>query len=107
MRTKLLPDFEKNISDINNNLSHTIFVFNQFKIDNSERVLRSPKEFTTTFFANNEFAPQFNVRLNEIEVQAQRTLEYIFDTLFVFTNTHFEVYLKDVYLFVKDNFDSE
>jgi hypothetical protein len=107
MRTKSLREFENSVSEINNNLSHTIFVFNQFKLDNSQKILSHPEEFTTTVYQENELASQFNVRLSGIENQAQNTLNYILDTLFVFTNTHFEVYLKDVYLFVKDNFYSQ
>jgi len=104
MRTIELCNFEKNISEINNNLSHTIFVFKQFSIDNKERNTKNPNELTTKIYTENEYSSQFNVKLKDIDEQAQNSLDYIFDTLFVFTNTQFEVYLKDVYLFIKENF---
>lgn len=103
MRTTELCNFEKNISEINNNLSHTVFVFKQFSLDNSDQISRKLNKLTTEIYTANEYSSQFNVKLSEIDEQAQKSLEYIFDTLFVFTNTQFEVYLKDVYLFVKDN----
>ena len=107
MRTRHLSEFEKNISEINNNFSHAIFVFRQFNIDNSERVSAHAGKLTMEVYPKNEYACQFNVRLTEIDGQAQKTLDYVLDTFFVFTNTQFEVYLKDVYLFIKRNFLTE
>lgn len=103
MRTSELCHFENKISEINNKLSHTVFVFKQFSLDNITNIAKNPEELTTKIYLENEYASQFNVKLSKIEEQAQESLEYIFDTFFVFTNTQFEVYLKDVYLFVKNN----
>ncbi len=103
MRTKQLCDFETKVSEINNHLSHTVFVFKQFAIDNDKVTAELPEEFTTKVYAKNEFAKQFNVKLKDIAEQADKSFDYILDTLFVFTNTQFEVYLKEVYLFAKNN----
>jgi len=103
MRTNQLCDFETKTSEINNHLSHTVFVFRQFSIDNSARTASQPNDLTTKVYTDNEHARQFNVKLKDISKQADKTLDYILDTLFVFTNTQFEVYLKEVYLFAKNN----
>ena len=106
MRTPPLFDFQKNLSEINNNLSHTIFIFQQFEIDNKNLIKSSPEKFTTEHYLDNDYSHQFNVRFKDISEQAQKSLDYIYDTFFVFTNTQFEVYLRDAYLFVK-NFSSK
>lgn len=93
----------QNISEINKHLSHTNFIFKQFSLDNDVKAYKHPKELTTKIYSTNEFAGQFNVKLKDIDGQAQKSLEYLLDTLFVFTNVQFEVYLKDVYLFAKNN----
>lgn len=103
MRTNQLCDFEAKTSEINNHLSHTVFVFRQFSIDNSERTTKQPEDLTTKVYASNEYARQFNVKLKNISEQADKSLDYILDTLFVFTNTQFEVYMKEVYLFARNN----
>lgn len=103
MRTNNLCDFNKKISEINNHLSHTVFVFKQFILDNEELTKKKPNELTIKEFSENIYAEQFNVKLKDIEEQSDKTFNYLLDTLFVFTNTQFEVYLKDVYLFVKHN----
>jgi hypothetical protein len=103
MRTNQLCDFETKTSEINNHLSHTVFVFKQFSIDNSVKAANQPDDLTTTVYTANEYARQFNVKLKDISEQADKSLGYILDTLFVFTNTQFEVYLKEVYLFAKQN----
>lgn len=103
MRTSELCNFKTRIAEINNNLSHVLFVFKQFSIDNESNFKKKKSLFTTEVYASNPFAEQFNVKLGNLESQAQTSLEYILDTLFVFTHTQFEVYLKDVYLFCKHN----
>jgi hypothetical protein len=103
MRTNQLCDFETKTSEINNHLSHTVFVFKQFSIDNSVKTASQPDDLTTKVYTENEYARQFNVKLKDISEQADKSLDYILDTLFVFTNTQFEVYLKEVYLFAKHN----
>ncbi len=103
MRTNQLCDFETKTSEINNNLSHTVFVFKQFSIDNIAKTTNHPDDLTTKVYTENEYSRQFNVKLKDISEQADKSLDYILDTLFVFTNTQFEVYLKEVYLFAKHN----
>lgn len=103
MRTNQLCDFEKKTSEINNHLSHTVFVFKQFSIDNDVKTAGQPNDLTTKVYTANDYARQFNVKLKDIGDQADKSLDYILDTLFVFTNTQFEVYLKEVYLFAKNN----
>lgn len=103
MRTRQLCEFETKISEINNHLSHTIFVFKQFSLDNKLKAEKQPDELTPQVYVENEFKEQFNVKLKDIDEQAEKSLNYIFDTFFVFTNTQFEVYLKDIYLFVRNN----
>ena len=110
MRTTELSTYYSKLSEINNHLSHTIFVFKQFTIDNKELVKKYPKKLTTEIYNNtqyvkeiNEITDQFNVRLKDVEEQAKLSLDYIFDTVFVMTMTYFEVYLKDAYLFVRNN----
>lgn len=105
MRTIELINFEKSISEINNNLSHTIFVFEQFSLYNKAISNKDLDKLTTEVYVHNKYSSQFNVKLKDIEESAQKTLEYVFDTLFVFTNTQFEIYLKDIFLFIKDNFE--
>lgn len=103
MRTKQLCDFATKTSEINNHLSHTVFVFKQFSIDNNSKIEDKPEDLTTKVYTTNDYSSQFNVKLKDINEQANLSLDYILDTLFVFTNTQFEVYLKEVYLFAKDN----
>ncbi|MEY5049982.1 MAG: hypothetical protein RLZZ175_3341, partial [Bacteroidota bacterium] len=46
MRTIELCKFEKKISEINNNLSHLIFVFNQFSLDNNSLLKENQEKLT-------------------------------------------------------------
>src|SRR5205085_10066538 len=72
-------------------------------LENEKTIKKEGKKFTTEVYLENEYSSQFNVRLENIQDQTAETFNYILDTLFVFTNTQFEVYLKDIFLFLKNN----
>ncbi|WP_419699033.1 hypothetical protein [Mucilaginibacter sp. NFX135] len=105
MRSQSLVDFHKSVSELNNHLSHTLFVFKQFKIDNQTLIGSKPNLRTIAAYKENEMAPQFDVTLNKLAESADVTLDYILDTFFVFINTRFEVYLIGLQNYVKANFD--
>ncbi|MDO7846988.1 hypothetical protein Q5H92_11510 [Hymenobacter sp. M29] len=107
MRTSELCDFEKALSEMNNNLSQIVFVFEQFFISNKDNISKHPEMLTTKKYSENKYASQFNVKLKDLNNQASLSLDYVFDSLFVFAYAQFEIYLKDVYLFVKDNINHD
>ncbi len=99
MRTPHLLTFCSSISAINNHFSHAAFIFEQFSLDNKDRVKRHPNKLTKEVYSQNEYALQFNVKLSNLETQALASKNFITDSLFVFANTYFEVYLKDLFFF--------
>lgn len=102
MRTPHLVTFCSSISAINNHFSHASFVFEQFRLNNTDKVKKYPSKLTAEVYSENTLSAQFNVRLAKIELQAKESMNFITDSLFVFANTHFEVYLKDLFIFFKD-----
>ncbi|RYY00964.1 MAG: hypothetical protein EOO53_20415 [Gammaproteobacteria bacterium] len=106
MRSRELCEFEKRISEINNRLSHFNFISKQFLLDNEKRLQNNLKKDVPEVYLENPCASQFNINIGEVEDKAIETTNYLLDTVFVFANTQFEVYLLDVYNFVRNNFDN-
>jgi len=101
MRTPSLQLFDNRISSLNNKLSQTIFIFEQFTLDNKQRIESNKTKLTTEVFKENKNARQFNTKLDKLNTESANTLQYIIDTFFASIYTIFEVYLKESYSFIR------
>lgn len=107
MRSSKLSFFLNRISEVNNYLSHILFVLEQFDLDNKSLLTNKKKKekLTTEIFSNNIQSETHNVKLRFLDDQKLQSIDFLKNTVFINVNTQFEVYLKDVYLFKKENFD--
>lgn len=64
MRSKHLTEFKKELSELNNCLSHYIFVWEQFHIDNSNKLIKQKNKLTTEIYSANVNSNQFNLMLS-------------------------------------------
>ena len=97
MRSLALHEFKKNLSSINNQLSHYVFIHEQFLIDNREKAKDFPDKFTDEVYLTNQLSSQFKVRLREIEGYSIETSYFIYDSFLVFCFLELENYLKEIY----------
>ena len=107
MRSSKLSFFLNRISEVNNYLSHILFVLEQFDLDNKPLLTNKKKneKLTTEIFSKNIQSETHNVKLSFLNEQKLQSIDFLKNTIFINVNTQFEVYLKDVYLFKKENFD--
>ena len=108
VRSPKLPFFLNRISEANNYLSHLLFVLEQFDLDNNSLLTNKKRqsELTTVVFKNNKQAKIHNVKLSFLNEQKNESIDFLKNTVFININTQFEVYLKNIYLFKKENFDA-
>lgn len=97
MRSPYLSTFRNQLSELNNRLSHYIFVWEQFSIDNAEILVKNNNSQTTTVYPGNKFAPQYDVKLGKLENSHDETSVFILRSLFILLYTEFEVYMRDLY----------
>jgi hypothetical protein len=102
VRSEILCEFDKKVSELNLHLSHTLFVFSQFRLDNKDLVQENMNGLTTEVYLSNLMSSQFNVKMKDIFSEADASQDYILDTFFVFLNTRFEVFLINLYNFIRD-----
>ncbi|RZK43345.1 MAG: hypothetical protein EOO90_03545 [Pedobacter sp.] len=106
MRTPYLAEFRHQLSELNNRLSHYIFVWEQFAIDNSTIISEHKKLQTTKAYPTNKFAPQYDVKLEKLEVSHSETSIFILKSLFILLYTEFEVYIRSLYELARKADDS-
>jgi len=97
MKSPFLSVFRNQLSELNNRLSHYIFVWEQFSLDNAETLAKKKGEQTTEAYQKNRFAPQYNVVLDKLERSHDETSTFILKSLFILLHTEFEVYMRDLY----------
>src|SRR5690606_8516344 len=101
MRSKHLTEFKKELSELNNCLSHYIFVWEQFHIDNSNKLIKQKNKLTTEIYSANVNSNQFNVKLEHLNTSHQSTFEFILKSLFLLAYSEFEVYMRTLYEFAR------
>jgi hypothetical protein len=107
VRSSKLSFFLNRISEVNNYLSHILFVLEQFDLDNKSLLTNKNKreKLTTEIFSKNTQSITHNVKLSFLDEQKLQSIDFLKNTVFINVNTQFEVYLKDIYLFKKENFE--
>jgi len=101
MRSKQLTYFKKELSELNNCLSHYIFVWEQFHIDNNDKLIQQKNKLTTEIYSANVNSNQFNVKLDHLNTSHQSTFEFILKSLFLLAYSEFEVYVRTLYEFAR------
>ena len=101
MRSSFLVDFRKKLSELNNNFSHYIFVWEQFYIDNNKLLNKEKDKYTTEIYPTNSNARQFNVPLSHLDTTHQQTYSFILKSLFLIVYSEFEVYIREFYEFAR------
>lgn len=106
MRSEELLTFQKDISELNNRYSYFLFISEQFLSDSKLKL----KGFTTgnllslsteDIFSDNKYSSQFKIPVSKLEEETVLTKEFILRSLFLLSYFQFEIYLKDIYNFVK------
>ncbi|OJY84612.1 MAG: hypothetical protein BGP13_21725 [Sphingobacteriales bacterium 40-81] len=101
MRSKQLTEFKTELSELNNCLSHYIFVWEQFHIDNNEKLVKQKNKLTTEVFSQNTNSRQFRVKLDHLNASHRSTFEFILKSLFLLAYSEFEVYMRTLYEFAR------
>ena len=101
MRSSFLVKFRKELSELNNNFSHYIFVWEQFYIDNGALLKKEKTKFTTEIYPTNSNARQFNVPLSHLDATHQQTYSFILKSTFLLVYSEFEVYMREFYEFAR------
>ncbi|WP_299162833.1 hypothetical protein [uncultured Tenacibaculum sp.] len=101
MKTIELRDFYKTLSELNNSFTHYSFVWSQFNIDYSETLEKNPETLTKDYFETNPFKRKHNIKFSELDKEHSKTNESLIKGIFLLIYTHFESYLKDLFLFAK------
>lgn len=101
MKSPFLKVFQNQLSELNNYFSHYLFIWEQFYLDYEEHLQETPEKLTTEFFDENEFAPQWQVRLGLLDENHKLTKEFILKSLYLLSFSQFEYYTRDIYEFVR------
>lgn len=105
MRTKSLKDFKNSISEINNHQTQLKFVYEQFRVDNIVNFTsvnsNSKPNLSTEVFASNKYSQEYCIEVDKFEDKAKATKAFLFNSIFVFIYTRFEVYLRSLYFQAK------
>ncbi len=104
MRTKNLLEFKNELSKINNYQSQIKFVFEQFQIDNEEKLKQDSKKeikYFSRIYETNKYSKEFNIETNDMIVQLGDTRKFIFKSIFVFLYSRFENFLRNEYFTAK------
>jgi len=99
MRTEQLKSFETNLSELNDCYSHYIFVWEQFSIDNAEKLKKHKKKSTTEIFGENTNSRQFNVILEYLDESHNDTQNLILKSIYQLAYGYFENYLIRLHQF--------
>ncbi|WP_082018637.1 hypothetical protein [Pedobacter kyungheensis] len=97
MRSPYLVDFRNQLSELNNRLSHYIFVWEQFAFDNAELLSKRKSQQTTSVYPDNRYARQYNVKLGKLAESHNSTSEFILKSLYLLLYSEFEVYMRSLY----------
>ena len=97
MKSPYLTHFRKQLSELNNRLSHYIFVWEQFAQDNGDKLDKKRKKQTTEIYPDNRFAKQYDVKLEILAGLHDQTSSFILKSLYILMYTEFEVYMRNVY----------
>ena len=100
MRTKQLLNLHKELSELNCHYSHYLFISEQFSKENSELIKRNGEQFVETVYKENIFASQFNVRLNELPQEIEKTKQFIIRSFYLLSFSNFEIFCRDIYHFI-------
>lgn len=101
MRSVYITEFRRSISELNNNFSHYIFVWEQFRLDNRAIIAANGNILTTVAYSNNANSAQFNVKLERLEQSNDSTYDFILISLFRLLYSNYEVYLRELYEFAR------
>lgn len=99
MTSLFLKEFRTKLSELNNTVSHYIFIWEQFHEDHKNTLKSKAEELVTTAFPANKNSQQFNVKLGTLTSTDIKTYNLILKSLFLFAYTEFEIYLKSIYEF--------
>lgn len=99
MKTIELRNFYKELSELNNGLTHYTFVWNQFNIDYFEILKSLPDTYTSNYFLTNPYKRKHNIKLIDLENEHIKTNKTLIEGIFLLTYSYFESYLKNVFEF--------
>ena len=102
MKSRQLVRFHENLSDLNTNYSHFLFIAEEFA-NQSKGILDKYPEGTEIkdVFKDNPYASQFNVKVGLLDFELENTKQFILRGLFLLSYFQYEVYLRDIYNYLK------
>lgn len=96
MRTFLLRELDKQLFRINRGLSHTLFISEQFLIDQSALIAKQPDLQSSDAFKKNAYSQAFNYKLSEIALVIKDFQEFSSRSFYTFLYSAFELYVTEL-----------
>jgi len=96
MRTELLSEFYRKCSEINADVTLSLFITTQFYKDNISNIDNNPESLSSVFYKDNIYSKSFNIRLKNIPDLVSENLIFISKSSYILLWTEFELYLKDM-----------
>jgi hypothetical protein len=100
MRTEELRDFDKRLSAINKNFAHSLFLSEQFVIDNSELISSNPEALSGKVYTNNPYSKSFNYRLKDIPEAINDYRDSAFTSFYLTIYSTFDLYVENLFTLV-------
>lgn len=97
MRTEEYRDFDTQLSTINRNFSHGLFLSEQFLIDNDQLIETNPETLTKDIYLKNQYRKNFNFRLKCISDEIKKYQKSSFMSFYIFLQSAFELYIDSLY----------
>lgn len=101
MKTNQLRVLLKELSNLNNSLTHYYFVWTQFKLDYNHVITENENKLTSNIFEGNAFSKKHNIELAKLKEEHAKTNDTLLNGIFTLIYTSFENYLNDVYVMTK------
>jgi len=101
MRTEDFKDFETRLSTINKLFSHSLFLSEQFLIDNSEIIRNYPETLSGDIYAYNVHSKNFNYKLRHVPNVINEFQSLSFISFYIFIYSTFESYVESLYQLVR------
>lgn len=97
MKTKELKILFYELSNLNNSLTHYLFVWEQFNIEYSQLIEENKDKLTSKIFEKNILSNKHNIELSKLELEHFKTNNNLLCGIYVLIYSHFENYLKEIF----------
>lgn len=101
MRTEEFRDFDNRVSTINRNFSHSVFLSEQFLIDNTETIRSNPEGLSGKLYASNPYSKHFNYKLGAVSEVIEDYKRTSFIGTYILIYSTFESYTESLFTLVK------